>query len=82
MRAHAERSRTTLKGSGWLGGHGGAQRLEPTMEPGLGGPDGDAEDLGRLGQGQVEVEVQHHHRALVDREPAELAARSGPVPRR
>ena len=42
------------------------------MQPGLGGPDRDVEDVGRLGERQVEVEVEHDDRALVDGQAAEL----------
>ena len=53
------------------------------MEPGLGGPDGDVEDGRRLGQRQVEVEVQDQHDPLVVRQARErlghdLAIRDGP----
>src|SRR5262245_30737628 len=61
-----------------LGAQGGrrAQGLEATMESGLGGPGRDIEDLRRLCQRQVEVEVQHHDRPLVDGQSAELAFES------
>ena len=60
---------------------------EAAVEAGLGGPDGDAEDAGRLCEWQAEVEVQHDDRALVDGQPAELpleavALRDGPSERR
>jgi hypothetical protein len=43
------------------------------MEPGLGGPDGNAENLGRLGEWQVEVEVHDHHGPLIERQALDLA---------
>ena len=42
----------------------------PRMQAGLGGPDGDVEDVGRLCERQAEVEVQHDDRALVDGQAA------------
>ena len=44
------------------------------MEPGLRGPGRDVEDLGRLGERQVEVEVEDHHGSLVDRKSTQLAS--------
>ena len=82
---HAVRSRTGRPRGLRLVAHAVAQGLEAAVEPGLGGPDGDVEDVGRLRERQVEVEVQHDDRALVDGQPAELpleAVALGDVERR
>ena len=59
---------------GALGGHRRTERREPTLQPGLCGPGGNVEDVGDIGQWQVEVEVEDHDRALIDGQPPELAA--------
>ena len=53
--------------------------VEAVVQPGLGGPDRDVEDVRCLGERQVEVVVQDHHGALVDRQRAEARAPCGRV---
>ena len=50
-----------------------AQRAHRVMESRVGRPDRDAEDLGDPVERQVEVVVQHHHRAMVEGQAAEAA---------
>ena len=51
------------------------------MEPGLGGPDpGRPKDDRRIGERQVEVEVQHHDGSLIEGEATKLAPPCGRGP--
>ncbi len=52
----------------------GPERVGGVMESGLGGPDGDTETVGNLGQGEADVVVEDEDGPLLDREPPE-----GPV---
>ena len=56
-----------------VGLEGRAQAAHRMMQTGADRPDGDAERLGDLVERQVQVVVQHHHRAMVDGEPPEAA---------
>ena len=47
-----------------VGLDGRPERLDGVVEPGLGGPDGDLESVGRLARRQAEVEVQDQDRPL------------------
>ena len=54
--------------------HGCAHRFQATVEAGRCRPVGDVDDLGHLGDREVEVVVQDEHDALVDVQPVQLAS--------
>ena len=71
---HRDRSVLRAPSVRGLRAHGGAHRLETSVEAGRGRPVGDVDDLGHLGDRQVEVVVEDEHDALVDVQPVQLAS--------